>query len=111
MIAHPASQRLFHIALQADWDEAREHGAYRVSTLGRRLEDEGFIHLSFAHQITQVANAYYAGRRDLVLLELVPGRLPGPVRVEAVPGGERFPHLYGEIPIEAVAAVLPLPPS
>ncbi len=105
------SDRLFHIALRADWDAAREPGAYRVSTLGRRLEEVGFIHLSFVHQVASVANAFYRGRSDLLLLELAPDRLAGPVRVEAVPGAaEHFPHLYGEIPTGAVVAQHPLVP-
>jgi uncharacterized protein (DUF952 family) len=31
-------------------------GAYRISTLGRTLEEQGFIHLCFARQITAVAD-------------------------------------------------------
>ena len=94
--------RLFHIARRADWDAARREGAYRVSTLGKPLDEVGFIHLSFAHQVKAVADRFYRGMADLVLLELEPGRLTGPVVVEAAEDGERFPHLYGEIAPAAV---------
>jgi Protein of unknown function (DUF952) len=48
-------ERLFHIARVTDWEQARRDGAYRVSSLGKLLDDEGFIHLSFAHQVKGVA--------------------------------------------------------
>jgi glutathione S-transferase len=98
-------ERLFHIARIADWEQARRDGAYRVSSLGKRLDDEGFIHLSFAHQVKQVADAFYRGMTDLVLLELDPERLGAPVVIESL-----FPHLYGEIDPQAVHRVTPYPP-
>ena len=104
-------RRLFHIALGADWERARRDGVYRESTLGKRLEDVGFIHLSFAEQVKQVADAAYRGRTDLVLLELDPGRLTARVRVEAVADSDqRFPHLYGEIAVDDVVAAHKLAP-
>ncbi len=104
--------RLFHIALRVDWEQALAAGSYRVSTLGKRLEDEGFIHLSFAHQVKTVADAFYRDTTDLLLLELDPTRLTSPVRVEAVAGAtERFPHLYGEITPGAVIATRPFIPA
>ncbi len=100
--------RLFHIALKVDWERALADGSYRVSTLGERLDDVGFIHLSFAHQVKIVADAFYRGAGELLLLELDPAQLTSPVRVEAVPGSpEQFPHLYGEITPDAVIAVRP----
>jgi uncharacterized protein (DUF952 family) len=104
--------RLFHIALDEDWEQALAAGSYRVSTLGRHLDETGVIHLCFAHQVKGVADAFYRGHRDLVLLELDPTRLAGPVRVEAVEGSpERFPHLYGEITPDAVLTARALNPA
>ncbi|HUA05309.1 MAG TPA: DUF952 domain-containing protein [Solirubrobacteraceae bacterium] len=104
-------RRLFHIALRADWERARRDGAYRESTLGKRLEDVGFIHLSFAEQVKPVADAAYRGRTDLVLLELDPRQMSGRVRVEAVADSDQaFPHLYSEIAIGEVVAIRELAP-
>jgi uncharacterized protein (DUF952 family) len=100
---------LFHIARRADWERAQREGSYTVSTLGRTLDEEGFIHLSFAHQVGGVADAFYRDVPDLVVLELDPARLQDELRVEAVGGtDERFPHLYGPITPGAVVAVRPL---
>jgi uncharacterized protein (DUF952 family) len=43
--------RIFHIASRADWTAAKADGEYRISTLGRTLEDEGFIHCSTLAQV------------------------------------------------------------
>ncbi len=100
-------ESLFHIARQRDWEAAQVGGGYRISTLGRTLEQEGFIHLSFARQVRGVADRFYAGVDDeLVLLSIDPARLTAPLVVEPVAGtDEHFPHLYGELPVAAVRRV------
>jgi glutathione S-transferase len=104
-------RRLFHIALASDWDDAQQSGAYRVSTLGRDLDTEGFIHLSYAHQVKEVADCAYRGRSDLLLLTIDADRLRCPVVVEDLDGsGNCFPHAYGELNVDAVAAVRPYLP-
>jgi uncharacterized protein (DUF952 family) len=102
---------IFHIALAEDWAAAEEAGEYTVSTRGRTLAEEGFIHCSFAEQIDATAARFYADVEDAVLLRIDPERLPTPVVVEDLDGtGEAFPHLYGPIPAEAVVEVRPLRP-
>ena len=102
-----ATERLFHLALRRDWEEAKEAGEYRVSTRGRTLAEEGFLHASYAHQWQGVRDAYYADVTEpLVLLEVDPALLDVPV-VEEVPAGgdEAFPHVYGPLPVAAVVTV------
>jgi uncharacterized protein (DUF952 family) len=102
-----ATEHLFHLALRRDWEAAQGAGEYRVSTLGRTLAEEGFLHASYAHQWPGVRDAYYADVTEpLVLLEVDPARLDVPV-VEEVPAGgdEAFPHVYGPLPVAAVIAV------
>ena len=41
---------IFHIARAADWEAARRSGSYTVSTLGRSLEEEGFLHAAHRDQ-------------------------------------------------------------
>ena len=103
---------VFHIAVRDDWERSLVAGSYRVSTLGKALDHEGFVHLSFAHQVKMVADAAYHGRGDLVLLELDPDRLGSPIWVEAVGDSpECFPHLYGAINLDAVITAHPLVPG
>ncbi len=58
-----------------------------------------------------MANARFAGARDLVLLSVAVERLTAPLRYEVGDRGsaELFPHLYGPLAAEAVVEVLPLP--
>jgi uncharacterized protein (DUF952 family)/uncharacterized glyoxalase superfamily protein PhnB len=104
---------LFHIARRRDWESAQRVGAYRISTLDRTLEQEGFIHLSFARQVRGVADRFYAGVGDeLVLLSIDPAQLTARVVTESVPGSDdQFPHLYGELPVAAVRRVTAYRPS
>ena len=105
-----ATEPVFHVALRRDWEAAQETGEYRVSTLGKTLEQEGFLHASYAHQWAGVRDAFYAGVGEpLVLLEVDPERLAVPVVPERPPGAdEEFPHVYGPLPVSAVVAVRPL---
>ena len=103
-----APQRIFHIATATDWRRALESGAYATSTVGRTLEEEGFIHASRRDQVQGVFDRYY--RRigeDLVLLTIDTGRLESEVRVEQV-GDDSYPHVFGPINRRAVVGVEPL---
>lgn len=105
------TEALFHIAVRADWEAAQAVGDYRVSTLGRTLDDVGFIHMSFGWQVKGVADFIYRGRDDLLLLQIDPARLPGKVVVEAIEAGAvRFPHHYGPLPVDAVTSATVLSP-
>ena len=93
--------QLFHIAERGEWDRAHADGRYRTGS----LDTEGFIHCCSAAQVAGVAGRYYRGRSDLVLLEIDQSRLDHPVIWENTTGGtERFPHIYGDIDLEAVAS-------
>jgi uncharacterized protein (DUF952 family) len=98
---------VFHLALRAEWRDAVERGdGYRRSTLGRSLDEEGFIHCSFAHQVQGVADFVFRGRDDVVLLTIDLSLVPSEVRVENLDGGPHlFPHIYGPLPIDAVVNV------
>jgi uncharacterized protein (DUF952 family) len=99
---------ILHLALAADWDAARQAGEYRISTLGRTLEQEGFIHACADHvQLHGVAQTFYRDVTDpLVLLTIDPAGLD--VRLET-PGDspEAFPHIYGPLPLTSVISAAP----
>jgi uncharacterized protein (DUF952 family) len=59
--------------------------------------------------VVRVANARFAGARDLVLLCVAVDRLAAPLRYEVGDPGsaELFPHLYGPLNAEAVVRVVP----
>jgi len=107
-VTDPAPDRIFHIATAADWRRTLGTGTYTTSTVGRTLDEEGFIHASRRDQVQGVFDRYYAGLgEDLVLLTIDPARLEAEVRVEAV-GDDTYPHVYGPITRSAVIDVVPL---
>ena len=100
---------ILHIARRAAWERATAEGEYRGDT----LDTEGFIHCSAGRQWTLPLRALFSGAGDLVLLLVDDAALPAPPRFEpgdpADPDGETFPHVYGPIPVSAVAGVEPVP--
>jgi glutathione S-transferase len=101
---------IYHLALAADWASARDgDGQYRVSTIGRTLDDVGFIHCSFARQVRGVADAFYRDRSDVVLLTIDRSKVRAPIREDHVEAAnDAFPHIYGPLDVDAVVAVEPL---
>ena len=102
---------IFHIALQSEWDQAKQTGSYATSTRGRTLAEEGFIHASREDQWQGVRDAFYADVLEpLVLLVIDTERLTSPVVEEPPAEGvdETFPHVYGPINAEAVVEARPL---
>ena len=102
---------IFHIATASDWADAERSGAYTTSTVGRTLEQEGFLHASWREQVSGVFNRYYLEAGEpLVLLTIDTDRLDVPWREEAV-GEETYPHIYGPLSPPAVTEVQPLDPT
>lgn len=98
---------IFHIAEPEAWAAAQTAGQYRAASLA----DEGFIHLSTRAQLPATAARFYSGRADLVLLAVDPARLTAPLRYEEGEPGQRFPHLYGPLNLDAVLAAYPFAPQ
>ena len=99
--------RIYHLALASDWAAAQQAGDYRISTLGRTLEQEGFIHASREDQWRATRARFYADvPEELVLLEIDPSRLTSELRIDEVPeAGDSFPHIYGPLNLDAVVRV------
>jgi uncharacterized protein (DUF952 family) len=99
---------IYHIAEKADWERARRDGQYTMSTRGRTLAGEGFIHASTAAQVPVVADAYYRDAPDLVLLVIDTERVGPELRYEQVPGQpDLYPHIYGPLNLDAVLETRP----
>jgi uncharacterized protein (DUF952 family) len=101
---------IYHIATSADWERALRDGEYTTSTIGKTLAEEGFIHASGPSQVVGVANAFYKGVvDDLVVLVIDPERVRAEIRHDYIPeAGATFPHIYGPLNANAVLAAWPL---
>jgi uncharacterized protein (DUF952 family) len=101
---------LYRILPADEWRAAQAAGSFAGSAHDRR---DGFIHLSTQQQVRETAAKHYAGQAELVLLAVrgdkLSAALAGALRWEASRGGERFPHLYASLPLDAVERVHALP--
>ena len=97
---------IYKICTVAEWREAECEGRYRGSTVDRK---DGFIHFSTAEQAAETAAKWFAGQADLVLVAVDGDALGDKLKWEPSRGGALFPHLYGELPLQAVQRVDALP--
>ena len=106
-----SEDRILHITTRTAWEEAQAKGEYTAPS----LSIEGFIHCSTSSQILPVAENFYKGQKELVLLVIDPALLVSALQWEApsehiphvgVPEGEKFPHVYGPINLNAVIKVV-----
>ena len=70
---------IYHITSSEAALAARQSGEYRAESLA----SQGFIHFSQLHQVLGVANAFYKGLNDQVILVVDPGRLTSELKYEA----------------------------
>ena len=101
---------IYHLAFRAHWEAAVAAGEYRAPSLA----DEGFIHASDDEaQMLRVAARLFAGRPDLLALDLAADLLPptSPVIREPARSGEIYPHVYGPINLDAVVRIRALLPD
>lgn len=106
---------ILHITSRTEWADAQTRGEY----IAPSLDTEGFIHCSTDKQVIHVADAFYRGRNDLVLLKIDEAQLKPELKWEApvgppAPGiseSDSFPHIFGPINLTAVVSVLDLTPD
>jgi uncharacterized protein (DUF952 family) len=110
---------IYHITSRAAADAGRRAGEYRTES----LSGQGFIHFSQIFQILNVANSFYAGQTDLVILVVDAALLKAELKYEdpvhpatsaraetPLPAADvLFPHLYGPLNFDAVVRLVDFP--
>jgi len=99
---------IFHITTGKAWDSAAAEGTYRTEM----CSVEGFIHCSTPDQVIQVANIRFRGQSGLVLLSIDTDKVTPEIIYENLEGGSQlFPHIYGELNIDAVVQIAEFTPG
>ncbi len=99
-------ERLYKIMPASLWAQREAEGRMPWSPVDVA---DGFVHLSAASQVRETLRRHFHGQQDLLLIEVSPASLPeGALRWEASRGGALFPHVYGDVPLAAVANVRPI---
>ncbi len=69
---------------------------------------DGYIHLSTREQAAGTAAKHFAGQDDLVMVMVDLAPFGEAIRWEPSRGGALFPHLYADLPMNAVAGKVTL---
>lgn len=93
---------ILHITQRQQWEAAKNIGTYR----GPTLDTEGFIHCSILAQVIGSANRFFKNQTDLVILLINCDRIKPEVRYEGETINNLFPHIYGELNIDAVVQAI-----
>jgi uncharacterized protein (DUF952 family) len=96
---------IYKICDTALWRAAER--ASQFAGAGIDIQD-GYIHFSSSGQVADTAAKHFAGQADLVLVAVDAQALGPGLKWEPARGGALFPHLYGILPLSAVAWVKPL---
>jgi len=104
MIADTSDKIVFRLIHDCEWKKAQETGLFHGGDL-----DKDFIHLSTRQQVAETARVFFQNQADILLLSIQLELLNAPVRWEVSRNNEKFPHLFGPLPISAVKRVDPLP--
>ncbi|MGC4749729.1 DUF952 domain-containing protein [Micromonospora sp. DT201] len=97
---------IYKLLSTTEWDDALAAGAFAGTPVDH---ESGFIHLSGGDQVVETARRHFAGATGLTLLSVAEERLGDALRWEQSRGGQLFPHVYGPLPVAAVAAAQALP--
>lgn len=96
---------IFHIVNKDKWNLDKTSNFYTTHS----LEREGYIHCSFNSQLMKVADSFHKGQTDLVVLCIDENKLGDKYKVEDLFNlSEKYPHVYGEIPINTIDKVVEL---
>jgi uncharacterized protein (DUF952 family) len=92
---------IFHLVEPSYWQTFDKRDTYFSETFA----DEKFIHCCTIEQLSGVLKRFYKGAGTVLKLEIDEKKLSTELIYEAVPDGEKFPHIYGGINRDAVTEV------
>ncbi len=98
--------KIYKIISKSEWQRAETAGVFKGVAID--LTD-GYIHFSTVAQAAETAAKHFAGKTDLLLITVNPDALTQSLKWEPSRGGALFPHLYGDMNLDAVEGKEPLP--
>ncbi|MEX0345243.1 MAG: DUF952 domain-containing protein [Rhizobiaceae bacterium] len=100
------TELIYKICSRILWDDAKTTGVFKGAEID--LSD-GYIHFSTADQVETTVALHFSGQTDLLLIAVDAALLGVSLKYEPSRGGDLFPHLYGDLSMNAVQWVCPLP--
>ncbi len=99
-------EMIYHMCRKDEWVAAMVAGSYSGSSQDRA---DGFIHFSRKDQIVESAAKHRTGQDGLLLVSVDADVLGDALKWEEGRGQQLFPHLYGDLPKDAVSKAEDLP--
>ncbi len=96
---------IYKICSQSEWDQAVKVELYSGSQDDER---DGFIHLSTWEQVPGTLEKHFKGQQDLLLIAVDETKIKEHLKYEPSRDGDLFPHLYGQLQLDAVIWVKPV---
>lgn len=96
---------IYKIVPRELWQEARNAGLFKGASIDLK---DGYIHFSTGAQAVETARLHFAGQSDLLLVAVDAAVFGEALKWEASRGGDLFPHLYADLPLDAVLWEKPL---
>jgi uncharacterized protein (DUF952 family) len=100
--------RIYKLLAKSEWEKALSAGVFYGSEADRA---DGYIHFSSAQQLQATARKHFAGRDDLVVLEVEDHTLGSALKWEISRDNQPFPHLFAPLPIHAVLSARAFAPD
>ena len=98
---------IYHLTTLPEWEYAQDIGFYEP----KGFAEEGFIHCATESQVEGVIDRYFARHENLIKLVIDPSKLTQKLQFDlSTKLQEEFPHIYGQLNIEAVTQVIFLDP-
>lgn len=92
----------YKVLTAPQWADFEREGLFRGAPVDIA---DGYIHLSTAEQLQGTLAKHFAGQSGLVIVEVDLTRFGDALRWEVSRGGALFPHLYAQLPMDAVVGV------
>lgn len=101
---------ILHIAREEDWNKVKTENASYYHP--ERIKREGFIHCATREQILDAVEFIYKEKINLKILYIDPDKVKAEIVYEDLHStGEKFPHIYGALNVDAVIRVVDFQPN
>jgi uncharacterized protein (DUF952 family) len=99
---------IYKIFLQIEWNEMLANRCFSGSVDDKR---DGFIHLSTSIQLAETLSKHFHGQDSIVVAEVDAEKNSELLKYEFSRGGNKFPHLYGNLELSSIINYWTLSPD
>jgi uncharacterized protein (DUF952 family) len=99
---------IYKIFLQIEWNEMLANRYFSGSVDDKR---DGFIHLSTSIQLAETLSKHFRDKDSIVVAEVDAEKNSELLKYELSRGGNKFPHLYGNLELSSIINYWTLSPD